>query len=221
MSVEGKSRFRRRLSWVVLLILLVILAAGVWFYKFYFASTDAAIRHAEAFKFRRMTVAQLAEQGKYRFFYATNRVAGADDSSLEGRFGNDREGALKFGSFDAEIKPSLGLGMLINPTEWFQNEEINLTSVQALEKPKFMEQLRGRIAKSPHRSLLVVVHGFRERYPSALRKTAFLGHVLDINTPVLVFDWPGNQGSSLSGYRRARGVAEASGAELALSLIHI
>jgi esterase/lipase superfamily enzyme len=62
------------------------------------------------------------------------------------------------------------------------------------------------------------VHGFREAFPSALRKTAFLAHVLDINTPVVVFDWPGDQGSSLSGYRRARDVAQASGAELAAML---
>jgi esterase/lipase superfamily enzyme len=51
-----------------------------------------------------------------------------------------------------------------------------------------------------------------------LRKTAFLGHILDIDTPVLVFDWPGNQGGSLRGYRRARRVADASGAELAAML---
>jgi esterase/lipase superfamily enzyme len=42
--------------------------------------------------------------------------------------------------------------------------------------------------------------------------------VLDINAPTLLFDWPGNQGSSLSGYRRAQRVAEASGAELAETL---
>jgi esterase/lipase superfamily enzyme len=35
---------------------------------------------------------------------------------------------------------------------------------------------------------------------------------------VLLFDWPGNQGSSLTGYRRARRVAEESGAELAQTL---
>jgi esterase/lipase superfamily enzyme len=35
---------------------------------------------------------------------------------------------------------------------------------------------------------------------------------------VLLFDWPGDQGSSLSGYRRARQVAGASGAELAAAL---
>ena len=197
---------------------LVLLGAGIWFYKFYFVSTDLAIRHAEAFLFRRMTVAQLAEQGDYRFFYATNRVPGDDASSLDKRFGSEREADLKFGVFDTEIRPSLGLGMLIDPTEWFQNEEIRLKEVRSLEQQAFIEQLRGLVESSPHRGLLVVVHGFRERYPSALRKTAFLDHVLDINAPVLVFDWPGNQGSSLSGYRRAREVAHASGSELADTL---
>ena len=212
------NRFRRRLWWGLALVVLVLLGAGFWFYQAYFVSTDAAIRHAEAFLFRRMTVAQLAEQGEYRFFYATNRVRGPDAESLDERFGSEREAALKFGNFDAEIKPSLGLGMLVNPTEWFQNEEIRLRDVRTLEQDTFVEQLRTVVQQSPHRALLVVVHGFRERYPSALRKTAFLGHVLDINAPLLLFDWPGNQGSSLSGYRRAHEVAGASGTELARTL---
>ena len=216
--VRTKSRFKRRMLWGMALIVLVLLGAGVWFYKTYFVSTDAAIRHAEAFLFRRMTVAQLAEQGKYRFFFVTNRRPGPDGGSLEERFGREREASLKFGSFDAEIKPTLGLGMLINPTEWFQNKEIRLEKVRTLEQAAFVEQLRMLVQESPHRALLVVVHGFREAYPSALRKTAFLGHILDINAPVLLFDWPGNQGSSLSGYRRARQVAKASGAELARTL---
>lgn len=40
----------------------------------------------------------------------------------------------------------------------------------------------------------------------------------DMDRPVLLFDWPGDQGSSLRGYRRARQVAQASGAELAAAL---
>jgi len=214
-EVNTRSRFKRRLLWGSALVALVLIGVGVWFYKVYFVSTDLAIRHAEAFQFRRMTVAQLAEQGEYRFFYATNRVPGSDATSLDEHFGQEREASLKFGHFDAEIKPSLGLGMLIDPTAWFQNNEIKLRGVQSLEQPAFVEQLRERVEDSPQRALLVIVHGFRERYPSALRKTAFLGHVLDINAPVLVFDWPGDQGSSLSGYRRAREVSQASGAELA------
>jgi esterase/lipase superfamily enzyme len=108
--------------------------------------------------------------------------------------------------------------MLIDPTEWFQNEEIQLKAVQELNQETFVKKTHKLIQNSPYRSLLVVVHGFREAFPSALRKTAFLSHVLDVDSPVLLFDWPGNQGSSLSGYRQARQVAKASGAELARTL---
>ena len=199
-------------------VLAVLVIAGSWFFYIYFMSTAAALLHAEDFLFRRMTVAQLAEQGVFRFFYTTIRVAGADDTTIDSRYGTSREGTLKFGSFDAEIQPSLGLGMLINPTEWLQNEEIQLRDVRGIGRQEFVKALRQQVEESPHRALLIVVHGFREAYESALRKTAFLGHVLDINAPLLLFDWPGNQGSSLAGYRRARDVATASGAELAQTL---
>jgi esterase/lipase superfamily enzyme len=184
----------------------------------YFVGTRALLNHAEAFSFRRMNVAQLADQGAFRFFYVTNRRQGNRGGSLEERFESEREEALKFGFFDTSFQPTLGLGMIIDPSEWFLNEEIQLQDVQAQEREAFVETLRKQVQASPYRSLLIVVHGFREAYPSALRKTAFLAHVLDIDTPVLVFDWPGNQGSSLRGYRRARGVAQASGAELAETL---
>jgi esterase/lipase superfamily enzyme len=212
------TRFKRRLLIGATLIGVVILGLGIWLYYSFFSPTSTALQHAETFLFRRMTVAQLSEQGTYRFFYVTNRRAESEDGLLEERFGNNREETLKFGFFDARIQPSLGLGMLINPTEWFQNEEIQLKKVQPLEQEAFVEKVTGLVQKSPYRSLLVVVHGFREAFPSGLRKTAFLGHVLDIDSPVLFFDWPGNQGSSLRGYRRAREVATASGAELARSL---
>ena len=212
------TRFKRRILFGTTLVVLVLLGLGVWFYFNFFGSTNTALRRAETFLFRRMKVAQLAEKGSYRFFYVTNRRLGSDDGPLEERFGKEREEILKYGYFDARIQPSLGLGMLINATEWFQNEEIRLKEVRELEQTAFVKQVRRLIQDSPYRSLLVVVHGFKEAFPSALRKTAFLSHVLDVNTPVLLFDWPGNQGGSLGGYRRARQVAEASGAELARTL---
>ena len=79
---RGANRSKRRRRWILALILLALLGAGFWFYKVYFVSTDLAIRNAEAFSFRRMTVSQLAEQGEYLFFYATNRRAGADATVL-------------------------------------------------------------------------------------------------------------------------------------------
>ncbi len=191
---------------------------GWGLFRLYFVATDEALRHAEAFFFRRMTVAQLAEQGQYRFFYATNREAQGVQQALEDRFSNTRDEQLTFGAFDAQIEASLGLGMLINPTEWLQNEEIKLLDVHTVEQQRFIDGLREAVKQSPHQALMVVLHGYREAYESALRKTAFLGHVLDIDAPVLLFDWPGNQGASLRGYRRAHRVATESGAELALLL---
>ena len=209
---------RKRLLLATALVFVVLLGVGGWFYYAFYRSTYAAIQHAEAFNFRRLQVARPDEPGTYRFFYATNRRAGPNDAAPETRFGNEREAALKFGFFDTTIEPTLGVGMIIDPTEWFQNEVIRLRKIEALDQPSLVERLRTRVEASPRRSLLVVVHGFREAYVSALRKTAFLGHVLDIDSPVLLFDWPGDQGTSLAGYRRARSVAEESGAELARTL---
>jgi len=212
------TRFKRRILFGVILIGVILVGAGFWFYNVYFASTATALRVAENFSFRRMTVAQLGEQETFRFFFVSNRRPETDTGPVDQRFGSEREDQLKFGSFDTHIEPSLGLGMLINPTEWFQNEEIKLEEIRTLERDAFVSQVRRLVEESPHRGLLVIVHGFREAFPSALRKTAFLGHILDINSPVLVFDWPGNQGSSLRGYQRARAVAKESGAELARTL---
>lgn len=205
----------KKIKWGIALVALVLVLMGAYAY---FIGTSAMLSHAEALAFRRMTVPQLAEQGTFQFFYATNRVSADPKGPVPDRFETQRESQLNFGLFDTRIEPSLGLGMLLDSSDWFLNEEIRLLDVKALERRAFVESLREQVAKSPYRSLLLVVHGFREAFPSALRKTAFLAHVLDINTPVVVFDWPGDQGGSLRGYRRARGVARASGAELAALL---
>ncbi len=206
---------RRSFLWVVLLFVLAL--AGMALYV-YIVGTRTLLSHAEDFSFRRMDVAQVDDSDTFRFFYVTNRQPDNLDGPVETRYLPARDSILRFGSFDTSIEPSLGLGIIIDPSDWFLNEEINLHNVQSLQRDALVESLRQQVQASPYKSLLVVVHGFREAFPSALRKTAFLAHVLDINTPVLVFDWPGNQGSSLRGYRRAREVAAASGAELASTL---
>jgi esterase/lipase superfamily enzyme len=208
------TRFKRRMLIGTVVVVLVLVGLVLFFYR----PTRVALERAEAFRFRRMLVTRLVDQDAYRFFYVTNRGLGADDGPIEERFGNKREGVLKFGFFDTEIEPTLGLGMIINPTDWFQNEEIQLKQVQSLDKSEFIAKLRRQVQSSPLRSILINVNGFRERFPSALRKTAFLSHVLDINSPVLVFDWPGDQGSTPRGYRRAQRIAGESGAELAQTL---
>ncbi len=178
-------------------------------------TTERALERAEAIRFSRMLVARSVDDTEsLRFFFATNRDASTADNPLEG-LPNTRAASLTYGHFDTTVEPSVGLGMFINPTDWVQNEEIQIQGLERLERDGFVEELRAQVNASPLRGLLLVIHGFRERFPSALRKTAFISHVLDVNAPVLVFDWPGNQGSTLPGYRRAQEVAGRSGADLA------
>jgi esterase/lipase superfamily enzyme len=209
------TRFKKRLLIGGAVLLLVAMGAGWLFFR----STRAALLRAEAFKFRRMQVVRQAGDGAYRFFYITNRGPGSEDGTLEGRFSNQREEGLRFGSYDVEIEASLSLAVMFDPNKWFRNEEISIRDERGLERQQLVQQLREMIRDSPRRSLLVIVHGYREQFPSALRKTAFVGHLLDINTPVLLFDWPGDQpGGPRAAYSRAVEVAEASGVELAEAL---
>ena len=202
----------KAIKWVAIIAVLLITSLMAYAY---FIGTQMVLSQAEAFAFRRMTVTELADKGTFQFFFASNRVPAASTDPVDERFESQRQSDISFGLFDTAIEPSLGLGMIIDPSKWFLNEEIQLLNVEDLQAEAFKASLRAQVEASPEKTLLLVVHGFRERFSSALRKTAFLAHVLDINTPVLVFDWPGDQGSALRGYRRARDVASASGDELA------
>jgi esterase/lipase superfamily enzyme len=208
------SRLKRRILIGVALVALILIGLVLFFYR----PTRLALERAEAFQFRRMLVTRLGAENVYRFFFVTNRNLENGEGPLEERFGNQRQEGLTFGLFDTRLEPALGIGMILNPTDWFQNEEIQLKRVESLNRVDFFAEVQKQVQASPMRSLLINVNGFRERFPSALRKTAFLSHVLDIDTPVLVFDWPGDQGSTPPGYLRARRIAAASGAELAQTL---
>jgi pimeloyl-ACP methyl ester carboxylesterase len=195
----------------------VVVLGGIGAYG-YFLSTTAALERAESFQFRRMQVAKVSEEGVYRFFFVTNRTAEGTEGPLEARLTRTRGDTLRLGSFDTEIEPTLGLGMWLDASGWFLDEEIRIRQVQELKESDFVEQVRAMVDQSPQRALLLLIHGYRTDFDHALRGTAFLAHILDINAPVMVFDWPGDQGDSLRGYRRARQVATDSAQELAATL---
>ena len=206
---------KKHLLWTAVAVLLLLGAVG---YYGFFRATNEALQRAEGFEFRRMQVARVDGLERFRFYFATNRAADADEGSLKERLGATRREGVVLGSFDTEIEPTLGLGRWLDASGWFLDEEIKILDVRQLEQADFVKQIRAMVAASPHRGLLLLVHGFRTDFNFALRGTAFLANVLDIDAPVMVFDWPGNQGSSLSGYRRAQQVATASAAELADTL---
>ncbi|MEP4147637.1 MAG: alpha/beta fold hydrolase [Halioglobus sp.] len=208
-------RKRSRKFWAITLLSVITGVGLLWFASVYFLSTAEAIRHAEAFLFRRMSVAQLSQQGEYRFFFITNRQTRNAAGDVGDRYSNERHRNLDFGRFDTEIMPSLGLGMLIDPTSWLQDEEIELKRVETRSREDFVSELSDQASASKHGAVYILLHGYREAHESALRKTAFVGHVLDVDAPIVVFDWPGDQGGSPRGYRRAHRIASESAAELA------
>ncbi|GAG45333.1 unnamed protein product, partial [marine sediment metagenome] len=44
---------------------------------------------------------------------------------------------------------------------------------QKLEEEDFIQGLKALVQESPHRSLLVLLHGYKEAFPSTMRKTVF------------------------------------------------
>jgi pimeloyl-ACP methyl ester carboxylesterase len=165
-----------------------------------------------------MQVARVGEENVFRFFLVSNRAGQPGKAAFTDRLLSERSSQLTFGFFDTEIAPSLGLGMWLDASGWFLDEEIRITNDTEFDRTSFIHQLRGMVSASPHRGILVLVHGLRTDLDFAMRGTAFLAHILDINAPVMVFDWPANQGDSLRGYRQARRIASASSAELAATL---
>ncbi len=206
----------KRLLWAVS-ALLVLTGLGAYFF---YTTTNQALERAEGAQFRHMAVSRVGDQDSFRFFFASNRapLAGGEDRPLAARYGSELGAEWRLGYFDTLIEPSLGLGRWLNASRWFMEEEIKILTVQGTDRADFAARLRPLVEASPHRGLLLLVHGLRTDMDFALRGTAFLAHVIDIDAPVMVFDWPGNQGPSLRSYRRAQEIASASGADLAAIL---
>ena len=138
----------------------------------------------------------------YRFFYATNRP----HEDLLDPASKRRSDELSLGTFGADISPALAVG----PGEWEDADLLQVLPPEEIEDGEFFGRLRSAMLQSPHRSVLIVVWGWKERWLSAAAKTAYLAYMLDIDTPVVVFDWPANQGTNARGYLAAREMAQMS-----------
>jgi esterase/lipase superfamily enzyme len=145
---------------------------------------------------------------RFQFFYATNRE---DSKDTFNGYGNKLGNGILNGTFDVRISPY----MLIKPHSWFDKENMEWANREALPEDKFLSKLRDVVQASPQKSILIIVWGFRDWFQSAALKTAYTAYVLDINTPVLLFDWPGNQGEGLRGYAASRRMTPQSALDLA------
>jgi esterase/lipase superfamily enzyme len=155
------------------------------------------------------------DQRRYQMFYATNRATD-DEATFQGQ-GNRLGSTVSSGTFEVRISPY----MPITPRVWFDTQHMEWVDRRELPLDDCLAQLRAAVQASPHKSILVIVWGYRDWFQSAGLKTAYTAYVLDINTPVLLFDWPGNQGDGPTGYMAARRVANQSAPDLGRVLARV
>jgi esterase/lipase superfamily enzyme len=111
--------------------------------------------------------------------------------------------------------------MPITPRVWLDESYMAWAGRKPLPQNGWLARMRTDVQASPHKSLLIIVWGFRDWFQSAALKTAYSAYVLDVNTPVLLFDWPGNQGEGRSGYRASQVVATQSAPDLGRVLAQV
>lgn len=145
----------------------------------------------------------------FEFFFATNRDMDPGNDAFEGpgRAISDR---ITTGTFRVRISPKTP----ISPDAWRKTANMKIVDRTVNDEDECFRRLAEAVAASPHRSLLVIVWGWKDRFHTAALKSAYTAYILDINTPVLMFDWPGNQGDTPRGYFRSRRMAHQSGPDL-------
>lgn len=162
--------------------------------------------HGKLFEFHRMPYCKEERNRIFNFFYCTDRgVTESEDSQLS--YGSKLADELRLGTFEVLLAPECDLRGN-DPDTW---AGIEMRNVQESGVETFFSQLRYAVESSPHRSLAIVVFGYRNSFRDALLKAGKLAVSVDINTPYLVFDWPADQSLTNSGHEKAISFAKRSG----------
>jgi esterase/lipase superfamily enzyme len=167
---------------------------------------------------RRLPASKSGMANTFDFFYATQRVVAPDRYFTEDKeYTPERTSGL----YCARIAPELYIGECSHVASWKKTKEIEIVDVEKLSLDDWWQRLEAAVEKSPHHSLLVIVWGWKEFFESAALKTAYTAYVLDINTPVLLYDWPSNQGNDAFGYLRAQKLTDHCGRDLGRLLAEV
>ena len=155
-------------------------------------------------------------EGRYRainIFYATSRAVDYA-SAASPDFRHELAKETTYGTLDIKIDPRLKIGTML-PDKIKKNGLIELQEIKRLDADIFIKELSEAVKASPHNSVLVLVFGYKDGFEATAMKAAYFTYLLDVNTPVLLFDWPGDQPVDIAGYAKAQSLASASGPYLA------
>ena len=162
------------------------------------------------------------QEGDYRvidIFYSTNReVVEKQDAPL--RFRPNMTDKMTSGMLEIKLDPGIKIGRML-PGRFKRKGEIGIQDIQKMDDGLFIDSLTKAVRSSPHDSLLVLVFGFMDDFETTAIKAAYFAYLLDVNTPILLFGWPGDQPVTIGGYKRAQKYAEESGPYLGQMLTDI
>jgi len=161
------------------------------------------------------------EDGGYKIlqlFYATDRQAQEKDGELY--FTSNMADGLTVGTLKTSIFPGLEIGRVV-PKRLKKRGAVGVEEVVRLSDQDFVKSLSRAVEDSPHKSLLVFVYGYHDSFEMTAIKTSYFAYLLDVNTPLLLFDWPGDHFGALGVYKNAHAVATASGSYLGKLLAKI
>jgi esterase/lipase superfamily enzyme len=160
--------------------------------------------------------------GRYRvvnIFYATTRKIDEKKKSSS-YFTNKLSDGLITGDLSIKIDPKLKIEKML-PYRLKRKGMIGIQNIEKMDESAFMKQLSDTVKLSPHKSLLVMVFGYKDDFEATAIKAAYFAYLLDINTPILLFDWPGDQSVDIIGYKKAQDLAVSSGSRLGDLLMKI
>jgi len=161
------------------------------------------------FESYRMPFAKEEKNKVFDFFYFSNRsVTESADPLLS--YGSAIGDEIRLGTFKISLAPKRNLRGN-NPNKW---SGIEVKDLAELRKEDFLNQLQRAVESSPNHSLAILVFGYRNPFKNALLKGAKLAFSVDINTPVVIFDWPADQPLGVGGYKKAFSFAKESGVPL-------
>ena len=152
------------------------------------------------------------QDGDYRvidIFYATSRKV-EERADSEPKFLPEMGKETTGGLIDVKINPNIRIGKML-PKRFQRKGEMGIQSVKPFSEDVLIENLKKAVKTSPHKSIMVLVMGFKDDFSSVAIEAAYSAYMLDVNTPVLLFDWPGDQSVSIGGYKRAQKYAMESG----------
>ena len=134
------------------------------------------------------------KRGIVRVFYATDRQA-TGKTEAKDYFGSGR-GELQLGWCDVSIPPNHKPGELESPSVWKlefrenKDKHVVLLNVQPAFGPRYLEEVRKRVANSKEREAFVFVHGYNVTFADAARRTAQMAYDLRFDGAPIFYSWP-------------------------------